>query len=226
MLSRLIVIIGFMLCVSSSSFAQEDQVAALSKTQMLINQDFHSHYFDDRKVEYLAKDKNVFIKYNPVTLIFGGALMFYQKVISQQSSSNCPYDLSCSEFGRTAISQFGFIKGIPLTADRLTRCTQFTLMDLDDTDFNKHGQIRDPLERYKFRHWDTPSCFLYFSWDLNQSLKILNRKLVLFNIWSQTSHMMTCCTISRMKCLKALIGDLLKTPCIITQAGLITLKSG
>jgi putative component of membrane protein insertase Oxa1/YidC/SpoIIIJ protein YidD len=105
------------------------------------------------KATYLFKDKkNVIVKYNPVSLAFGGMLLFYQRVVSAQLSTNCPYDVSCSNFAKRSIQQLGFLKGVFLSADRLTRCTQFTLIDLTDSYYNEQGRIKDPLNWYLRHH--------------------------------------------------------------------------
>ena len=113
--------------------------------------DFSYHKFDKRKVTYLfAETKNPIVKYNPVSLVFGSLMFFYQKVLSPQISANCPYEISCSNFSKACIKKFGLIKGIALSADRLMRCNRFTAMDikLQDIDLVK-GKIKDDPERYK-----------------------------------------------------------------------------
>lgn len=107
--------------------------------------------FNERHVTYLFSDKkNVFVKYNPVSLLFGGSLYFYQKYISKQLMGGCPYELSCSTFSKAVIRRYGLLKGIPLTADRLTRCTRIASMDMDYYHFNlSTGKIIDSVETYQ-----------------------------------------------------------------------------
>lgn len=134
--------------ISISSYAQ------LSKEQIqLINKvDFKDHRFDARTPKFLSTDKGILIKYNPVNLVLGSLLYIYQKVISPQLLSNCPYEISCSAFSKASIQEFGFIKGIPLTADRLTRCTQFTMMDILPSQINEsNGKIIDNTDKYRLR---------------------------------------------------------------------------
>lgn len=105
-----------------------------------------------RKVKFLdVKTKNVFVKYNPVSLTLGSLLFFYQKFISPQFATNCPYEISCSEFSKVAIKRYGLLKGIFLTSDRLTRCTQFAAIDLDEAiDLHEEThRILDDIELYK-----------------------------------------------------------------------------
>jgi putative component of membrane protein insertase Oxa1/YidC/SpoIIIJ protein YidD len=115
---------------------------------------FEERKYEPRKVVYLFADKNsALVKYNPVSLVFGGLLMFYQKVISQQLASNCPYEISCSEFSRLSIKEYGLIKGVSLSADRLTRCTQFTKIDINPSWFNDDYRIIDPVERWALKYY-------------------------------------------------------------------------
>lgn len=125
-----------------------------STEELLKNQNFEEKQFAKRKVSFLFKEKkNVLVKYNPITLTFGSLLFFYQKVMSPQISVDCPYELSCSNFSKNCIYKYGLIKGIALTADRLTRCTQFTMIDLEPIQINNKGKIIDPIENYKLGHW-------------------------------------------------------------------------
>jgi putative component of membrane protein insertase Oxa1/YidC/SpoIIIJ protein YidD len=97
-------------------------------------------------------NKSFLIKYNPLSLTFGGLLFLYQKGISPQVSVNCPYEISCSNFSKQCIQQYGLIKGVALTADRLTRCTQFTLIDLKPIQFSKKNKIVDPIGQYTLKN--------------------------------------------------------------------------
>src|SRR5688572_26298380 len=66
-----------------------------------------------RKVSFLfTKSKNVIVRYNPLSLSFGGMMYVYQKFISVQIGANCPYEISCSAFSKQCINEFGLIKGV------------------------------------------------------------------------------------------------------------------
>lgn len=108
------------------------------------------HSFDPRKPQFMKIGNNAITRYNPVSLLFSGSLFFYQKVISPQLQSRCPYEISCSAFSKASIEEFGIVKGIPLTADRLTRCTQFTVIDILPSQINpRTGQIIDNPSKYR-----------------------------------------------------------------------------
>jgi putative component of membrane protein insertase Oxa1/YidC/SpoIIIJ protein YidD len=74
----------------------------------------------------------------------GNALLnLYQKRISVLISADCVYALSCSRFSREAINKKGLIKGILLSADRLSRCAYPCTKDVPDFKFNKDGLAED-----------------------------------------------------------------------------------
>lgn len=141
-------IVLILLCMKSGFvFSQEIKPA---DKQYLINKTFSDSKYNPRQVSFLfTKSKNVFIRYNPVSLFFGSAMYVYQKVLSQQMGSACPYQISCSQFSKLSIQKYGLIKGIALSADRLTRCSQFAVYDISPLQINEKNQIIDSLETYK-----------------------------------------------------------------------------
>jgi putative component of membrane protein insertase Oxa1/YidC/SpoIIIJ protein YidD len=117
----------------------------ISDANLLLN----NHQIDSskiqkkRKVSYVFKDKNWAIKYNPVSLIFGGGLFFYQKVISPQIVMGCAFNPSCSNFSKGCVHEFGVAKGIFLSADRLTRCTRLSSIDFHPILFDENKKVND-----------------------------------------------------------------------------------
>ena len=98
----------------------------------------------------VVESKRAWVKYNPVSLLTGGAMFFYQKVISRQLSATCAFSPSCSEAGRGYVKEFGFFKGIFCTADRLMRCNKVSVSEYSASDFDKHdGKIHESVEYYK-----------------------------------------------------------------------------
>jgi putative component of membrane protein insertase Oxa1/YidC/SpoIIIJ protein YidD len=122
--------------------------------QLVKNKSFSIAEFEyKREVKYLFKNKKWYVKYNPVSLFFGGLLYFYQKNISMIIAANCPYEVSCSNFAKECISKYGIFYGIPLAADRLTRCTRLASFDLiRGVDYNsKTNKIYDSPDEYKIK---------------------------------------------------------------------------
>lgn len=125
------------------------QLDSLSVTTVM-STDLHEHKFDPRQPRFMKIGNNAITRYNPISLVFSGSLYIYQKLISPQLQSKCPYEISCSAFSMASIEEFGPIKGIPLTADRLTRCTQFSVVDINPSQFHPiSGQIIDNPSKYK-----------------------------------------------------------------------------
>ena len=113
----------------------------------------HEQY---RKASEKVKSKSTvrFQKtYNPVKLILFIPLFAYQKVVSEQISASCSFEPSCSAFSILAIKKLGFIKGLFLTADRLTRCngnaqpeSEFYLYDA------RKSKVIDDPDMYRFKN--------------------------------------------------------------------------
>ena len=51
-----------------------------------------------------------------------GLIRLYQKFISSQDGPTCNFVPTCSRFGMACIQEYGVVRGILLTADRLLRC--------------------------------------------------------------------------------------------------------
>ncbi len=51
-----------------------------------------------------------------------GLIRLYQKFISSQDGPTCAFTPSCSRFGMACIKEYGVLRGVVLTADRLIRC--------------------------------------------------------------------------------------------------------
>ena len=51
------------------------------------------------------------------------AIRWYQKAVSPFLPVSCRYLPSCSEFSHEAITRYGLLRGLWLTARRLAKCT-------------------------------------------------------------------------------------------------------
>lgn len=89
-------------------------------------------------------------QYNPVSLALKGAMLGYQRLMSQQLARSCPYQITCSNFSKQAIERYGVVKGVFLSADRIMRCNRIGLLDVTALDINPaDGTIIDSLGRYR-----------------------------------------------------------------------------
>lgn len=139
------IVILFFLCNSVFSQVEND-------LDLLLNTKIEdSTYLKTRQVNYVFKGRNWFVKYNPVSLFFGGSLLFYQKVISPQIMAGCAFDPSCSNFSKQCIKLYGMPKGLALSADRLTRCTVISSIDFHPILFNENGKVNDLPSYYRLR---------------------------------------------------------------------------
>lgn len=77
-------------------------------------------------------------------LVLLGAIDFYRYAISPHSGSRCGFSPSCSAFGRQAVKDYGPVKGLMMTADRLTRCNFFKEPDHNYL-YLPNGKLFDPV---------------------------------------------------------------------------------
>lgn len=117
------------------------------------NQDLNllQHHFD---VAASTKESHAKILHspNPFTFPFRATLFLYQRIISPQWQSGCPHAPSCSNFSLQAIAQFGLIKGVALSADRLMRCSGAGIRDYPSYQFDFFtSKIDDSPVQYYWR---------------------------------------------------------------------------
>jgi len=96
------------------------------------------------------RHRSVLARYNPVSLALKGALLGYQRLVSQQLARSCPYQITCSNFSKQSIQQFGLVKGVFLSADRIMRCNRIGLLDVHPLNVHpSDGTIVDPPSFYR-----------------------------------------------------------------------------
>jgi putative membrane protein insertion efficiency factor len=78
--------------------------------------------------------------------ILTGAIRFYQLFLSTQDIPVCNFTPTCSQFGIDSLRQFGAIRGILLTSDRLQRCNGMSA-PYYKIDY-KSGKFIDPVQIY------------------------------------------------------------------------------
>ena len=137
----------YFLLIPFSAIGQTGFDSELIKSHQVVNPELLA----STRANYIFKERNAFVKYNPLSLVFGGSLFFYQRVISPQISAGCAYDVSCSNFSKQSIHRFGLVKGIALSTDRLTRCNKIASADFHPVMINDHNKVIDTPEMYKLR---------------------------------------------------------------------------
>ncbi|MFC2111155.1 membrane protein insertion efficiency factor YidD [Bacteroidota bacterium] len=99
------------------------------------------------------KNNSFYIKYNPVSVVFTTLMFVYQKVISPQISADCMYEISCSNFGKLSIYEFGLVKGIFISSDRLTRCNTMVKDEIPAYKYNSiTSLVKDEPKDYKVKN--------------------------------------------------------------------------
>jgi len=103
------------------------------------------------KRPYIFKNQQkTFRNSNPASLAYAGSLFVYQNYVSQHLSADCMFSPSCSDFSKQAVKQFGLVKGVLLSFDRLGRCNRIAATDLEMSSLNpKTGRFDDPVKNYK-----------------------------------------------------------------------------
>ncbi len=106
---------------------------------------------DPYKRPYIYKNEPSLIKkINPAGMVYGGSLYIYQNVLSKHISADCLFTPSCSEFSKQAIKEYGLLKGIILSIDRVNRCNRIAAQDLKHYTIEpKTNRYPDPVSRYR-----------------------------------------------------------------------------
>lgn len=105
--------------------------------------------FNDKEV-LETKKKGALARYNPVSLLAKGAMAAYQHAFSPQLGQRCNYEMSCSNFSKHCISEFGIVKGVFVSADRLMRCNRISYSKIHPTKINyKSGRVHDYPAHYR-----------------------------------------------------------------------------
>lgn len=111
--------------------------AQTSDLDLILEQDFRNSKFNERNIRFgFDKEAGFVKKYNPVSLFFSGSMFFYQNLISPQFSASCLYNPSCSSYSKKLIAEFGLVKGIICSSDRLMRCNKLTATALKPYEIN------------------------------------------------------------------------------------------
>ena len=146
-----VVLILMLLSRNSKGQAFADDIMLIS--QHTLNGSSENKYYkrpgNDQEI-LNTHQQNVVARYNPVTLVLKGTMYVYQNVISPQLARNCPYEITCSNFSKHSIEEYGIVKGVFLSADRILRCNRIGILDVHPLDINEQdGTISDSPKKYK-----------------------------------------------------------------------------
>lgn len=105
----------------------------------------HSYEKDDKKIKFIQA-------INPIYWALRGGLSFYQNHISSQLSASCIYETSCSRFSKKLFSEYGLVKGIFLTSDRMSKCNRISYSQASRFSLNDQGKIVEHVHDYSFKN--------------------------------------------------------------------------
>lgn len=128
-----------------------EDLLLVGKRDFAVPDEFNYYHGTSNDQQILkTKHKNFAASYNPVTLTFKSAMLLYQNILSPQLSRECPYEITCSNFCKQSIKEYGLIKGTILGADRILRCNRISILDVHaaDVDVNT-GKIVDLPSKYQ-----------------------------------------------------------------------------
>ena len=128
------------LCASSWGWASVPEEAT-DLTFILRTHPIHISYQKQEAIPFNPREST------PIRLFSTGLIRIYQRYISTQDQPACNFSPSCSRFGMGSIQQYGFFRGILLTADRLLRDNGMMLHTHYPFD-EATGKYIDPVEAY------------------------------------------------------------------------------
>lgn len=129
---------------SLPSFAQ-----SLEDKDLLLSHNVENPEFNDRVVRYGFKNA----KYKGIVYhTLSSSMYIYQKVISPILSRSCAYSPSCSAYSKELIGEYGLIRGVIFTADRLSRCNKIALTGKGADFLDSNGKHYESVFYYSFKH--------------------------------------------------------------------------
>jgi putative component of membrane protein insertase Oxa1/YidC/SpoIIIJ protein YidD len=154
---RMTAIILPVLLLAASTRTQAQAPPPVSDLQLIRDRSFSdpgefSHYHGAGNNDSLLRSRHhsIVAEYNPLALLLKGALLGYQKLLSEQLARSCPYEITCSNFCKQSIREFGAFKGIFISADRILRCNRIGLLDVSYTNIDPAtGGIIDSPNMYR-----------------------------------------------------------------------------
>lgn len=116
-----------------------------------ISQDMDLLLSVHQKNESLVKPSKKKRSFNPLSLLYGATLGFYQQQISPQWGANCAFELTCSRFSGAMVKEYGIAKGFFLTFDRMGRCNKLSMYETLPLRITSQGKIVDDVSFYRLQ---------------------------------------------------------------------------
>ena len=80
---------------------------------------FHSPSNGVQRTRDFIQTKNAI---QPITKLAGGLVYFYQNIVSEQLQADCSFQITCSEYIKLCIAEYGFLKGTLAGLNQYTKC--------------------------------------------------------------------------------------------------------
>jgi putative membrane protein insertion efficiency factor len=108
-------------------------------------------FYHKREVHFgIQKSDNFFRKYNPLNLVFSGLMFTYQRWISPQISADCLYNPTCSSYCKSLFHEYGFLRGVIYSSDRIMRCDRISATTIHPVSIHpSDGKVHEHPDRYK-----------------------------------------------------------------------------
>lgn len=149
-MSRKPFILTCIVLLSTLSLHGQERLALDSADyRLMVNAQFVDHQYDARHVTYGFTPGRRTL--NPFYHLFSSCMYGYQAILSPLLMRNCAYSPSCSAYSKNLIREYGLLKGIFLTADRLSRCNRISMSDINNKYLLEegHGHIHETVDRYR-----------------------------------------------------------------------------
>lgn len=119
--------ICFVFCIPNL-FSQSKEDILLLKEHS-----FENKTFDSREVVYGFGHNN---SKSPAYHLLSASMFVYQKCLSAVVSRSCVFEPSCSAYSKALINEYGLLKGMICTTDRLMRCNRIAMAGKSPTYFD------------------------------------------------------------------------------------------
>ena len=137
------------ICYSCFAYSQTLEKDLIYLSEVQIEPESYQKYPGNNRNFMKTKRKGIIAKINPLRISMGGLMFVYQNVISSQLSSRCNFQLSCSNFSKAAIAEFGWVKGLALSADRLMRCNRGSVSEVVSVLKDEDRKVIDKPKWYR-----------------------------------------------------------------------------
>lgn len=151
MMHKSLISLLFLFSLMTMAFpSAADEPVRQSDLQLMAQRAGHREAPAESPVFMRAGGGRPLARLNPVSLGLGGLMYVYQRFISPQLPSECLYHTSCSAFSIDLIAEYGLIKGVVSTADRLMRCNRVAALDVHPINLHpQSGRVEEGVDLYR-----------------------------------------------------------------------------